>query len=262
MSDNRASYRNHWWQHAERRRELYAAIAGLDRVLVTGAAAVMHHMISIVPSNQVFSHKLIVFPFEKMAPFAVLQSRIHEVWSAFLGTTFGSVDALTYNPTKVFHTFPVPLNWETSPALRVSGQEYHDLRATLMVDRNEGITKTYNRFHDIYETDPRIEKLRELHAAMDRAVLDAYGWTDIPTDCEFLLDYEIDDDTWGHKKKPYRYRWPDTVRDEVLARLLALNTDRAAAEERAGSIGRGPARRVSRSEATQSPNSATVFDHG
>ena len=51
--------------------------------------------------------------------------------------------------------------------------------------------------------------LRALHAAMDRAVLDAYGWTDIPTDCEFLLDYEIDEATWGRKKKPYRYRWPD-----------------------------------------------------
>jgi ankyrin repeat protein len=29
---------------------------------------------------------------------------------------------------------------------------------------------------------PDIVKLRELHAAMDRAVLDAYGWTEVPTD--------------------------------------------------------------------------------
>jgi hypothetical protein len=27
-------------------------------------------------------------------------------------------------------------------------------------------------------------------------VLDAYGWSDIPTDCEFLLDYEIDEEEW------------------------------------------------------------------
>ena len=103
-----------------------------------------------------------------------------------------------------------------------------------MVDYDEGMTRIYNRFHDIYENDPRIVELRELHAAMDRAVLDAYGWTDIPTDCEFLLDYDIDEATWGRKKKPYRYRWPDTVRDGVLARLLALNAERAAAEARAG----------------------------
>ena len=42
---------------------------------------------------------------------------------------------------------------------------------------------------------------------MDRAVLNAYGWTDIPTDSEFPLDYPIDEDEWGARKKPYRYRW-------------------------------------------------------
>ena len=29
---------------------------------------------------------------------------------------------------------------------------------------------------------------------MDRAVLDAYGWTDLKPTCEFLLDYEDDED--------------------------------------------------------------------
>jgi hypothetical protein len=62
---------------------------------------------------------------------------------------------------------------------------------------------------------------------MDRAVLDAYGWTDISTKSEFLLDYQIDQEEWGDKKKPYRYRWPDEIRDEVLARLLELNAKRA-----------------------------------
>ncbi len=78
---------------------------------------------------------------------------------------------------------------------------------------------------------------------MDRAVLHAYGWDDIPTDCEFLLDYEIDEETQGTRKKPYRYRWPDDVRDEVLARLIELNGERAAAEERAG-VAKRPARRA------------------
>ena len=100
-----------------------------------------------------------------------------------------------------------------------------------MVRHDEGLTKTYNRFHDPDETDPEITRLRDLHAAMDRAVLDAYGWTDIPTDCEFLLDYEIDEEEWGTRKKPYRYRWPDDVRDEVLARLLELNAERAEANK-------------------------------
>ena len=92
------------------------------------------------------------------------------------------------------------------------------------------------------------------------AVLDAYGWTDIPTDCEFLLDYEIDEATWGRKKKPYRYRWPDTVCDEVLARLLALNAERAAAEARPGFLYRVPGHRAPQHEATDSSGSAKVAE--
>jgi hypothetical protein len=107
-------------------------------------------------------------------------------------------------------------------------------RAALMIKNDEGLTKTYNRFHDPDERDPDIVKLRELHATMDRAVLDAYGWSDFPAACEFLMDYEIDEEQWGDKKKPRHYRWPDDIRDEVLARLLELNAKRAKEEELSG----------------------------
>ena len=125
-----------------------------------------------------------------------------------------------------------------------------------MVDYDEGMTRTYNRFHDIYETYRRIVELRELHTAMDLAVLDAYGWTDIPTECEFLLDYKIDEATWGRKKKPYRYRWPDTVRDEVLARLLALNAERAADEAGRSAPDVRPRRRETPAPGQTSPRGA------
>jgi hypothetical protein len=36
------------------------------------------------------------------------------------------------------------------------------------------------------------------------------------------------------KKKPYRYRWPDDIRDDVLGRLLELNAQRAKEEAIAG----------------------------
>ena len=68
---------------------------------------------------------------------------------------------------------------------------------------------------------------------MDRAVLDAYGWTGVPTHCEFILDYEEEDES-GRRKKPWRYRWPDEVHDDVLALLIELNAERAAAEQRSG----------------------------
>jgi hypothetical protein len=110
-----------------------------------------------------------------------------------------------------------------------------------MIRHDEGLTKTYNRFHDPEERSPDILRLRELHAAMDRAVLEAYGWPDIASDCQFILDYEEDDEDETEstgkkrkKKKPWRYRWPDEIRDEVLARLLALNAERHAEEVRLG----------------------------
>lgn len=84
-----------------------------------------------------------------------------------------------------------------------------------------------------------VQRLRTLHAAMDTAALTAYGWADLlpKCTCEFLLDYEEDeseDATGRQKKKPWRYRWPDEVRDEVLARLLKLNAERAEQEKLAG----------------------------
>ncbi|MYF93516.1 MAG: hypothetical protein F4184_16010 [Gemmatimonadetes bacterium] len=137
-------------------------------------------------------------------------------------------DDLRYTPSDCFETFPFPDGWETHPALEAAGDAYYDFRAALMVENNEGLTKTYNRFHNPNEDSSNIIHLRNLHIAMDRAVLDAYGWTDLPTDCEFLLDHEIDEEEWGNRKKPYRHRWPNDIRDEVLARLLELNAQRAA----------------------------------
>jgi len=147
---------------------------------------------------------------------------------------------MRYTPSDCFETFPFPPDFETAPALESAGRDYYDFRAALMVRNNEGLTKTYNRFHDPDERSPDILKLRELHAAMDRAVLDAYGWTDLKPTCEFLLDYEDEEDQelatsnqelpTRHRRKPWRYRWPDDFRDEVLARLLELNRQRAEEE--------------------------------
>jgi hypothetical protein len=44
------------------------------------------------------------------------------------------------------------------------------------------------------------------------------------------------------RKRPWRYRWPDEVRDEVLVRLLKLNAERAEEEKLAGVAAAAPAR--------------------
>jgi hypothetical protein len=70
---------------------------------------------------------------------------------------------------------------------------------------------------------------------MDRAVLAAYGWSDLSGECEFLRDHEVDTETRSSlREKSYRYRWPERTRNEVLARLLELNAKRAEEEARSG----------------------------
>ena len=232
MSQNDVGAKTKWWQFIRPRPELQTAIAGLDRVIVINCGATPHLAFTFLPSSMVFANTLAVFPFESYAAFAALQSRSHEVWARFFGSSLE--DRLRYTPSDCFETFPLPEGWDKDPLLEKPGNEYYEFRAKLMVENNEGLTKTYNRFHDPEERSPNIAELRRLHEAMDRAMLNVYGWDDIPTDCEFLLDYEIDEEEWGRRKKPWRYRWPDEVRDEVLARLMALNAERAEAERLAG----------------------------
>ena len=228
---NRKALRERWWHYAEKRPGLYATVAGLERVLANSQVSAMVQF-AFLPSDMVYAHTLNIFPHRTHAAFCALQSRPHEIWARFFGSSMK--DDLRYTPSDCFETFPFPEGWETHPDLEAAGKAYYDFRAALMVRNDEGLTKTYNRFHDCDDDHPDITRLRALHAAMDRAVLDAYGWRDLATDCEFLLDYAIDEEEWGRRKKPWRYRWPDTVSDEVLARLLALNAERAEAERAAG----------------------------
>ena len=228
---NRKALRERWWHYAEKRPGLYSAIDGLDRVLVISRVG-QQAALTFLPEGMVYAESMVVFPLDTDAAFCALQSRPHEIWARFFGSSMK--DDLRYTPSDCFETFPFPDGWEAHPALEAAGEAYYDFRAALMIENDEGMTKTYNRFHDPDERDPRIAELRRLHAEMDRAVLDAYGWDDIPTDCDFLLDYEIDEETWGRKKKPWRYRWPDAVRNDVLARLLVLNAERARGERERG----------------------------
>ena len=221
------AHKQRWWRFANDRPELRSAIHDLKRVLAVSRVG-QHLAFASLPNGMVYADSTIVFSLDSFSAFSALQSRPHEIWTRFFASSMK--DDLRYTPSDCFETFPFPADWAARPDLEAPGNAYYDYRAALMVENNEGLTKTYNRFHDPNEGSPAIAKLRDLHAAMDRAVLAAYGWQDIPTDCQFLLDYEIDEAEWGTKKKPYRYRWPNEVRDEVLARLLELNAQHATQE--------------------------------
>jgi hypothetical protein len=255
---NRTSHRDRWWQYGDRRVELYKTIRPMRRILVNSRHST-HLAFAFQPTDRVFSEAVNVFALSGDAAFCCMQCRLHEVWARFLGSSMK--DDLRYSQSDCFETFPFPDQFETDARLGSAGKEYYDFRAQLMIKNGEGLTKTYNRFHDPNESSPEITKLRELHATMDRTVLDSYGWTDLHAGCEFLLDYEHDEDDESqgrHRRKPWQYRWPDDFRDEVLARLLELNKQRAEEERLAGLTVSGkksssPIKRSKRSGDAQQP---------
>jgi len=261
-----------WWKFWNARPALEAAISGCERVLVVARTSRSLAFASATGCN-VFSENLVVFAMPSLgAGFAQLQAQAHDIWVRQYSSSLK--DDLGYRPTDCFETFPFPASLLDTSAndpsheaerlnLQTIGEHCHQFRAELMVANNEGLTSTYNRFHDPAEPSPGLLGLRRLHGEMDQAVLQAYGWGDIPTACGFGLDYlDLEDDAqlpdelqeridsgdlffWdagdaldfqgqleaygaisGRRKLPWRYRWPDAVRDDVLARLLALNAER------------------------------------
>lgn len=228
QKDNRDHRRVNWWKHGEPQKGLYEAIKGLNAVLVSPQTS-PHLQVARRNNSGIFASTVIVFAFNLLSLFAALQSRIHETWARFFASSMK--DDLRYTPSDCFATFPFPRNFETDPALETAGTTYHDHRAALMIARNQGMTPTYNRFHNSSDMDDDIVRLRALHAEMDAAVLRAYGWDDLAARAApFFLDETTEPD---HTYQG-RLFWPAEFRDEVLARLLALNAQRHAEEVAAG----------------------------
>ncbi len=264
---NNIPLKRRWWAYHAERRDFYDLIRAKDKVLVCCQTS-KYLSFALLPTTWIFSLKTVIIALNSNAAFASMQSRVNLEWADFLGSSMK--DDPVYTPSDCFETFPLPKEFESNQTLESAGRAYNEFRSDLMIRNNEGLTKTYNRFHAPDERSSDILRLRELHAEMDRAVLDAYGWIDLKPTCEFLLDYEEDEDedeTGGtrRRKKPWRYRWPDDFRDEVLARLLELNRQRAEEERRSGAAesGRGKSTKKStkgRKADTKKPDQPEFFE--
>ena len=226
-----------WWLFGRRRPALYRTIAPLKRVLVINCGATPHMAFTFLPTGIVYSHTLVVFAIDDYTRFAILQSRIHEVWARFFSSSMK--DDLRYTPSDAYETFPFPVLANSGDLLQTIGRAYFEQRSSVMVNTRKGLTETYNRFNDPADDTEDIRTLRDLHSRMDRAVLDAYGWSDIAAAATFTPEWQ-DQDGDG----PIRYRWPDETRDRVLAKLLDLNAQRADEDARGGARAENSASRV------------------
>jgi hypothetical protein len=273
-----------WWHFRRPSTELRRVLGTRPRLLVlsrvsdTGA-------FTFVRDNPIANSDLICFDFDSFAAFCSLQARPHDVWVRREASSMK--DDPRYTPSDCFETFPFPANFDTHALLESAGREYYQFRCELMAQSNEGLTKTYNRFHDPSEVSADIARLRELHSEMDRAVLDAYGWTEIPTTCGFALDYlDIDDEEARNidipdtlffptaaealafaarlpatrRRLPWRHRWPDAVRDEVLARLLAENAKRAKEEQLAGAAATAKPKKATKKPKAKKGSGQALFE--
>jgi hypothetical protein len=205
--------RDYWWRHFRNRPELYQTITTLTRVLVLARVS-RTVAFAFMPTDIVYSDATVVFALDQAGHFAVLQSTYHIEWAWHYSSTMKQ--DLRYSPTDVFENFPFP---EYMIGLETVGEEYHETRRQIMLDRQEGLTDTYNRFHNPHERAEDIAHLRDLHVQMDTAVAAAYGWDDLD------LGHGFRETLQGE-----RYTISDAARREVLTRLLKLNHQRHAEE--------------------------------
>lgn len=206
-----------WWIYADKRPELYATIAKMERYLVHPLTSKHHNLVFYKP-GQVSSHMTVVLAIDSWADYAVIQSELHWKWALAYGNKLENRPQ--YTPTDCFETYPFPLAQDRLGSI---GERYYAHRLSSMRFREEGLTQTYNRFHNPAETNADVIELRSLQVEMDQAVAAAYGWQDL---------------NLGHcfheTKQGIRYTISEGARREILDRLLELNHRRYAEEIAAG----------------------------
>ncbi|SHG63842.1 Eco57I restriction-modification methylase domain-containing protein [Streptoalloteichus hindustanus] len=236
--NNRRVYRERWWQYAERRPAMMEAIAGLDRVLVIARVS-KTGLPQFVSTRQVMSEQVVVFAIDRDSYLTLLSSNVHFGWWTTKGESTLET-RLRYTPSDGFETFPQP---ELTARMDRVGEQLHTFRRGVMLGRQLGLTKLYNLVHKPGETDDEIQRLREIHVEVDKAVAEAYGWTDLDLGHGF---YET--------RQGRRFTIAPEVQVEVLDRLLELNHARHAEEIAQGLHNRG--RRVGGNRRRSLPPSA------
>jgi hypothetical protein len=256
LEKKQKDYREKWWQYARRGVDLYRTIESFEKVLVIARTSKTGAFI-FVPSRQVLNANLTVIATQSFKEFSILQSSIHNVWAWQYATKLKT--DLIYQPSDVYETFPYPLNLITGeePQIENLGKQYYEVRQKQMMLMRLGLTKTYNLYHNLKLTpviiakesrqSPEIAdqayqdilKLRQLQKEMDEAVLAAYGWSKHSEDPAFAgsgidLEHGFHEVEYLPENDRIRYTISEKARKEVLRRLLKLNHEIHAEEEKQG----------------------------
>jgi hypothetical protein len=213
--NNRASYRNNWWLFGEQRKDFRPALAGLSRYVATVETA-KHRVFAFLDAAILPDNMLVNIASEDAFHLGVLSSRFHVCWALAAGGRLGVGNDPRYNKGVCFDTFPFPdatdaqqqrirAIAERLDAHRKQRQAEHpDLTLTGMYNvlqvMREG-RELNDREREINEKG-LVTVLKQIHDELDAVVADAYGW---PADAD---------------------------EQDILARVVALNAERAAEESR------------------------------
>jgi hypothetical protein len=204
--NNNKQRREIWWRFTRPTIELYEAIANLAQVIVIARVSSTGVPIR-VPTGQVMSEQVIVFATDRASQLAILSSSMHYWWALkHSGDMRGD---LRYASTDVYETFPRPDETSRTETL---GEALEQAQQASMHQRKIGLTSLYNLVHTAAETAPDIEAVRLAHVEVDKAVANAYGWTDLDLKHGFHTTPQGD-----------RFTIAPDVQTEILDRLLELN---------------------------------------
>lgn len=211
-----ADHKKHWWRFANTRRELREKLATTQRVIATARVS-KHVLFSFASAEWVPSEQVVVFPFDSLSLFGVLQSRVHGIWVRLTAGARG--EGVRYSASECFDGFPFP---DPSPLAALPEVERAtsalcEARSRYLSDKRVGLTESYNRLFDPKCIDEAIVALRRLHEDLDRAVLGAYRWADLGVPA------------FGEAESHFE--------GSVIDRLFGLNAERGGARPAAASGG-------------------------
>ena len=207
----RKGHREKWWIWGEARPGMRRATEGLRRIVVTNFAA-KHRVFVFSDSKVALDHNLYVIATEDPFVLGVLSSRIHITWMLAAGSTLE--DRPLWINSTCFKPYPFPpssaATYQTVCELAVrldqhrkSQQALHpELTLTGMYNVLEAVRageQLTTKDRKVYE-EGLVGILKDLHDQLDAAVAEAYGWP------------------------------ADLSTDEILNRLVKLNSERAVEE--------------------------------
>ncbi|MBI1282496.1 MAG: N-6 DNA methylase [Anaerolineaceae bacterium] len=160
-----------WWQHFYSRTDRKEASKELKRYIVCSRVT-KRPIFDFVDEQICPSDALQTFAFADDYSFGILQSNVH--WEWFIAKASTLKADYRYTPNSVFDTFPWPQQPTNAQvkAVAEAGRKLHEYRRTAMAKNPKLTLRELYRSLELPGKNP----LKDLHAALDAAVLDAYGF--------------------------------------------------------------------------------------